>query len=216
MRKTAIAAVTTLIMLIATSAAAAPPSSVVDSQLNGGRRISVAPVVRNFDADGNADGSTIGGSLLVRRNRSLRAFAYARDLRPGGVYTFWWVVIPDGGVFPDDAFVARGGGTVVGDNGRAATWMRARKGQASIEGFLIPFQPLDFNLRTAEVHVEIAYHGQAEDAGGDLNLWLSDFWSGTACPESGGLNPAGVPGTTANAIGQPHCPVYIAAIFDGS
>jgi hypothetical protein len=53
------------------------------------------------------------------------------------------------------------------------------------------------------VRIEIAYHGQAEDAGDDLGTWLEDFWTGSACPpDTPNPNPA-----------QPHCPVWYAATF---
>jgi hypothetical protein len=47
---------------------------------------------------------------------------------------------------------------------------------------------------TSIVRVEIVYHGQASDAANDaeLNEWLSDFWTGAACPD-GGTNLAGQP-----------------------
>jgi hypothetical protein len=112
---------------------------------------------------------------------------------------------------PDDTFVAGSGSTVVGRSGIATVTMGARAGDESIEGFLVDFGPLDQDLRTAEVHVEIAYHGQAEDAGDRLDLWRSDFWTGSACPEAFGLNPGGIPGDF-NPIGQPHCPVYITSV----
>ena len=168
-------------------------------------------IVRIFDADGNStDGSEVlGSSKLIRRDDGLKATANVSGLTAGGVYTFWWVAIPDGGVFPDNAFVASGGGKVVGSNGKATARMSADSGQASIGGFLIPFQPLDFDLTTAEVHVEIAYHGQAADID-DVDEALGDFWSGPACPDNGN-NPQG-PGPGESNPGQPHCPVSIVAI----
>jgi len=51
------------------------------------------------------------------------------------------------------------------------------------------------------VRVEIAYHGQA-DAGADIRPWLSDFWTGTACP----VDPE-----TEQGAKQPFCPVSFAA-----
>ena len=95
--------------------------------------------------------------------------------------------------------------------------MRAKNGNKSITGFIdgthAPFaETLNMNLRNAEIHVEFAYHGQASEAGDDLDLWLSNFWSGTACPKDGpATNPGGVPGAEVNP-GQPHCPVSFVAI----
>lgn len=154
---------------------------------------------------GDGLGDTIGWSSLIRRDSGLKSTVQVNGLIPGGVYTFWWIAIQEGG-FPVDTFVANGGGAVVGSNGKATVRMRADLGDPSITGFKpngvneLPFAPLH-DPTGARVRVEIAYHGQAEDAGNDLALWLSDFWTGTACPTPGGMN----------AGGQPHCPVYIAA-----
>jgi len=80
-------------------------------------------------------------------------------------------------------------------------------------------------LASAEVHVEIAYHGQAADTGDELDVWLSDFWTGAACPlafdldpggSTDGVDPDGNPDPNFNKIGQPHCPVAIVAIHNGS
>ncbi len=170
---------------------------------NPGNGAETESIVRIFDGDGNslAGDEVMGTSKLIRRDDGLNDTAHVSGLIPGGVYTFWWVVIPDGGTFPDNAFVAHGGARVAGQNGKATVRMTADAGQPSVTGFLIDFQPLDFDLGTAEVHVEIAYHGQAEDAGDDLGTWMSDFWTGTACPAGG------VQGET-----QPHCPVSIVAV----
>jgi len=216
MRKTTIAVLTALMMVLATVATASPSEQGYESRST----VSVVPVNRIFDDIGTPVGPTASGrSLLITREESLRAVTSFNGLKPGGVYTFWWVIIPSGGGFPADAFVAGGGGTVVGDNGRAFANMSAREGDGSIAGFLIPFQPLDFDLRTAEIHVELAYHGQASDAGSDLGVWLSDFWSGSACPGGHGNNPyasAALAGATEVNPGQPHCPVSYAAVHPGS
>lgn len=179
---------------------------VAGTALAQGRTVSTAPVVQEWDEDGTAgDGSVIGRTRLIRSDDGLRARVSVHGLRPGGVYTFWWVVVQDDGTFPDDIFVANGAGAVVGDDGRAHVRMSARTGQASITGFApggteITFADLIDPLN-ATVRIEIAYHGQAADAGGDLSTWLSDFWTGTACP----------PATPNPNPAQPHCPVYYAA-----
>lgn len=168
-------------------------------------RATLAKVVREFNDDGTAAPGTeqIGWSRLVRSADGLRATVFVSGLKPGGVYTFWWVV-PQGTTIPDDVFVARGAGRVIGDSGEAMVGMQAYKGQAGIEG--APFLPDGAEWDTlndplnSTVRIEIAYHGQA-DAGDDIRPWLSDFWTGAACPE---------PGDT-NAAGQPFCPVYLAA-----
>ena len=203
------AVILTALMVLATLPAVA-------AQAHPGDQVTVTtePLVQHFDMDANPDGSTVGWTTLVRKADNLRAVVHATDLKPGGLYTFWWVVIPPGGAIPDDAFIAGGGSTVVGRSGSATLVMGARAGDESIEGFLVDFQPLDQDLATAEVHVEIAYHGQAEDAGDQLDLWRSDFWTGSACPVAFGLNPGGIPGDF-NPIGQPHCPVYITSVHQG-
>ncbi len=171
----------------------------------GGDRVAV---VREWNADGSAaDGTTvIGWSKLKRRAGGLKANVKVEGLIPGGVYTFWWVVphaIPP--EIPFDVFVARGASAIAGRNGKATVVMRAHTGQPGIEGFPplggLPWHPLTDPLG-ALVRVEIAYHGQAEDAGGEILTWLSDFWTGSVCP----VDPATPQGQL-----QPHCPVYFAA-----
>ncbi len=148
----------------------------------------------------------VGTSSLARRADGLHARVHVEGLRPGGVYTFWWVVVQDDGTFPDDIFVALGAGTVAGRNGRASVRMSAALGQPGIGGFepapgvVIEWDTLRDPLGSL-VRVEIAYHGQAADAGDDLETWLSDFWTGAACP----------PATSNPNPAQPHCPVYYAA-----
>lgn len=171
---------------------------------DGGDR---ADVVREFDEDGTAadDPEVIGWSNLVRRESGLKTTVHVEGLIPGGVYTFWWVVphsVPP--TIPDDVFVALGASAVVGANGKATVRMRADTGQAGITGF----PPLEGALwhdltdpLGAIVRVELAYHGQVEDAGDELPIWESNFWTGSACP----------PDTANPNPDQPHCPVYFAA-----
>jgi hypothetical protein len=202
-RKSAIVLMSVLLMVLAAGPAMATPPG----------EASVEPVIEFLTLDGTPVTNTLGSSTLVRGDDRLWAKVTVDGLRPGGVYTFWWVIIPEGGSFPDDAFVAGEGGRIVGPGGQATAVLKAKAGDASISGFHVPFNPLDFDLGAAEVHVEVAYHGQAEDAGSNLSSWMTDFWTGAACPSSFGLNAdyVGV-GDDLNAGGQPHCPVYIAAI----
>lgn len=167
-------------------------------------------IVQEHDFDGTpvAEPVDVGNAMLVRRGHSLSAVASVSGLTPGGVYTFWWVVVQDDGTFPDDIHVASGSFAVVGDNGRATVAMYAELGDESISGFMpdgvneITFDTLDDTVDSI-VRIEIAYHGQAADAGADLDTWLYDFWTGTACPpQTPNPNPA-----------QPHCPVWYAATF---
>lgn len=202
-RKFVIALVATLLVGLGASPAMAVPRG----------DVSVEDVIEFLYLDGTGSGDVLGTSTLVRGDDRLWAKVTVDGLLPGGVYTFWWVIIPAGGTFPDDAFVAGEGGRIIGPGGQATAVLTARSGDPSITGFHVPFNPLDFDLATAEIHVEVAYHGQAEDAGSNLSTWLNDFWTGTACPRSFGINADydGVGGDL-NAGGQPHCPVYIAAI----
>ncbi len=176
----------------------------VDAGGNGSAR---ADVVREFNEDGStADGTeVIGWSNLVRRDSGLKATVHVEGLIPGGVYTFWWVVphsLPP--AIPDDVFVARGASAIVGANGTATVRMRAQTGDAGILGFPPLGGALWHDLTDpmdSVVRVEIAYHGQVGDAGADLALWESNFWTGSACPpDLPNPNPE-----------QPHCPVYFAA-----
>ncbi len=93
-----------------------------------------------------------------------------------------------------------------GLNGKATVRMRARTGQAGIEGFPAigdqMFGELLYPLNSL-VRIEIAYHGQQADANGDLGSWMDDFWTGAACP----------PDTTNPNPMQPHCPVYYASTY---
>jgi hypothetical protein len=41
-----------------------------------------------------ADPPTVGKAKLIRREEGLKATAQVTGLKPGGVYTFWWLVGP--------------------------------------------------------------------------------------------------------------------------
>ena len=149
-----------------------------------------------------AVGDQLGWSQLRRDGDGLGAVVHAEGLEPGGVFTFWWVVVQDDATFPDDIFVALGAGAVVGQNGKATAFMSAETGDASIVGLPALGGALFGDLTDPEgalVRVEVAYHGPVDEAGDDLDQWLTDFWTGSACPTEG-----------VNAAGQPHCPVYFA------
>jgi hypothetical protein len=129
--------------------------------------------------------------------------------------------VGSGGADVELTFVALGGSKVVGQNGKATVRMSAEYGQTGIRDFLgdgttAPFNSMfDLDPMTAGVHVEVAYHGQSDHE--DSDQWLTDFWTGTACPANGANpnNPDGVPGGTVNP-NQPHCPVSYVAIFPGT
>jgi len=172
--------------------------------------VDVAEVVREIDAVDAPDPGTyiVGQSRLTRSSDGLKAKVAVHNLEPGGVYTFWWVVpqdFEDGApVIPSGVFVAYGASQVIGNSGTAVVNMRAHTGQAGIDGFPplggAEWKSLDDPVNSI-VRIEIAYHGQVTEAGGDLPTWRTDFWTGSACPEVGATNLAG----------QPHCPVYLAA-----
>jgi hypothetical protein len=154
--------------------------------------------------DATMAGDELGWSQLKRHRDKLQAIVHAQGLIPGGVFTFWWVVPQDDYTFPDDIFVAYGASAIIGQYGKATVRMTAEKGDPSIVGLPALEGALFGDLvdpANSLVRVEVAYHGQVEDAGDDLDQWRSDFWTGSACPVEGDTN----------AFGQPHCPVYLAA-----
>jgi hypothetical protein len=173
--------------------------------------VSHARIVQEQSFPDAPDATTrnVGWSRLVRTSDGYSATVFARGLNPGGVYTFWWVspyeFNADGTpVIPGEVFVARGASSVVGADGTARVRMQATTGQLGIVGLPALGGLLWHEMKdplTSIVRIEIAYHGQAADAGEDLGTWLSDFWTGTACPDDENTNNAG----------QPHCPVYLAA-----
>jgi len=74
----------------------------------------------------------------------------------------------------------RGAGRVIGRSGTAVVHMRATLGQEGIIGLPALGAALWHEMKdplTSIVRIEIAYHGQAEDAGSrsDVKTWLSDF-----------------------------------------
>lgn len=196
------------------------------------RGVEKQDIVQIFESNGDASATpydVVGSAKLIRRGDNLKATAKISGLKIGGVYTFWWLVGEPGFALPADigsTFVALGGSKVIGSNGKATVRMRADLGDDSIEGFgeylallldlpdpvlpTDPFAPdLDRDLISAEVRIEISYHGQAADAGGDLDFWLLDFWTGddAVCPADGAQGPPLGP--------QPHCPVSFVTAFPG-
>jgi hypothetical protein len=199
---------TTFALLTAAGAALVALSLMLVAPVGAdGHDASTADVVRESNEDGTAAPGTevIGTSSLTRSTDGLQATVQVDGLLPGGVYTFWWVVLhADNPTIPVDVFVAHGAGTVMGEDGSATVVMEASTGQLGIVGLPALEGALWHDLTdplNSVVRVEIAYHGQEADAGDDLSTWLSDFWSGTACP----------PDTPNPNAAQPHCPVYFAA-----
>jgi hypothetical protein len=167
-----------------------------------------APMLLEYDADGElfaaADQLEVGSAELTRDENGLTADAEMSGLRPGGAYTFWLVVYQGEREFPGDIFVNHGQGVV------------ADAGEASITGFYVDdlggdaeFSPL-VDPMNGRVRVEVVYHGQAEDAGDDLDAWLADFWTGDpkVC-----ANPLGTVGTGAIPT-HPYCAGYWASTFE--
>ena len=170
--------------------------------------VSHSTVVVEWNSDGTAaPGDEIVGHARLRRSADgIGVTSHITGLRPGGVYTFWWVVVQDDGEFPNDIYVDGAGGTIVGPSGVANNVAWAPTGDAPIVGFPAigdaEFASLNDPLESI-VRIEIAYHGQSAEAGSDLDRWLGDFWTGAACPpQTPNPNPH-----------QPHCPVYYAATF---
>jgi len=198
------ASVALLLMTVAPVGAHNPP----EHGANAGN--DAADVLREFSASDAPDPGidNLGQSRLSRSSDGLKAKVTVHNLEPGGVYTFWWVVpqdFTDGApVIPGGVFVAYGAARVIGNGGTAVVNMHASTGQAGIEGFPplggAEWKSLDDPLNSI-VRIEIAYHGQISQAGGDISQWRTDFWTGSACPGAGATNLAG----------QPHCPVYLAA-----
>ena len=196
-------------------------------------------ITKHFTALDTPDipiGTSMGTATLTRRDDGLTATAKVEGLKPGGVYTFWWIVSDDFTDFPEGVAAVGDGARVIGKSGKATVRMNVDLGDPSIEGFFgakgwddgiawpaTPTSPFDatfdFDPDTAEVHIEIAYHGQKEDAGGNMGKWRSDFWTGEACPEGDPVYNPGGTGTPENVVNhlgtQPHCPVSYAAIFTG-
>ena len=219
MRKvvTIIAAVLALAMLTATVAMAGGKAN---------KNVEELVIVQIFDDDGepvipwDPDGDIQGTVKLTRRTDGLTATAKVTGLTPGGVYTFWWTL--PSSTHPLGSYVALGGSRVIGNSGKATVRMNADFGDPSIEGLgeylgipgasgTDPLQPVfDFSTLTGVVHVEIAYHGQKENAGGDIGKWRSDFWTGEdgVCPVASAPDPLG---SSTQAAEQPFCVVsYIA------
>ena len=205
---TILAAVLALAMMTASVAVA-----------GNGNGVEKQPIVQDFDVNGNPTEVDVGRAHLIRRADGLKATAQFSGLMPGGVYTFW-CVIPSS-THPVDSFVALGGSKIVGQNGKATVRMKASVGQQSIDGFFDHLAPLnafpigsaladfDAGMLDDTIRVEVAYHGQADQAADaeELALWKSDFWTG----QTGVCADLSVP-TFANT-GPPFCPVTHAAVF---
>lgn len=188
--------------------------------LRGEDDAEVAPMLREFAETGEAipfeEQPEAGEVTLERSADGLTADIEMDGLEPGGVYTFWLVAKQgEDPKFPEDIFVNDGIGLVASDDGTASLTMRSSTGDQSIPGFYVEelggaaeFDDLT-DPENADVRVEVVYHGQADVAGDDLDVWLSDFWSGDpdVC-----ANPLGTLGTGA-VPDHPYCAGYWAASF---
>ena len=179
-----------------------------------------APILLEYDRAGAPipadDQIEVGEAELVRSEDGVTTKAEMGELQPDGAYTFWLVVYQGEREFPHDIFVNHGQGVVADAEGRAESVMSADLGEESITGFYhdglggeAEFAPL-FDPMNGRVRVEIVYHGQAEDAGDDLDAWLADFWTGDpdVCAD-----PLGTVGTGA-VPEHPYCAGYWAATFE--
>ena len=207
-----------LVALAASLAVLAVSIAPVGAKAKGAEK---QPVVREWNQDGtmHTEGEVIGFTNLVRKTSGISGTTHVQGLMPGGVYTFWMVAI-DPSFFPAEAdlsliYVDRGNARVVGQNGRATVHWSAPAGDASIVPPPGPiFDDALEDIGDRVVRIEIAYHGQADDAPDQaaIDQWLSDFWSGdpTVCPDPpfspGNVVPPGPQGTM-----QPHCPVNFAS-----
>lgn len=177
------------------------------------------PVLREFDAVGDPlgieDQEVIGRTVLRRTPDGLQADVEAAGLTPGGAYTIWLAAWQRGETFPQDVFAILADGMVVGDDGTLKSTISADLDQLPIEGFYIDgMGDIDFVPFTdpfeSTIRIEIAYHGQAENAGDELNEWLSNFWVGDegVCP-----SPRGTLATGA-IPSQAYCPVYFVSVHE--
>jgi len=155
-------------------------------------------ITKHFEALDTPDiniGESVGTATLTRRDDGLTATAKVEGLKPGGVYTFWWIVSDDFGDFPAGVAAVGDGARVIGNSGKATVRMNVDVGDPSIEGFFgvkgwddgidwpdTPTSPFDatfdFDPSTAKVQIEIAYNGQKEDAGGDIGKGGRTFGPG--------------------------------------
>ncbi len=177
-----------------------------------------AAILVEFDETGSPipeeEQPSVGDVELTRSDQGIDARVTMRDLVPGGVYTFWFVVPQGDRVFPGDVFVNEGRGVVADETGTVEVTMRSEKGDEPITGYFVEdmgdivFDSLHDPM-TALVRVEVIYHGQAAQAGDSLDNWLADFWTGdpTVC-----ANPLGSLGT-GNVPTHPYCPGHWAATF---
>jgi len=157
-----------------------------------------------YDDPSGTSGNEVGWTQLHRDDDRLRATVKTSDLKPGGVYTFWWVTVPTGNP-ADGVFVDLLGSTIAGRNGKATVHGSVAVGTPSIvlEDGVIPAVPFVemANPEEAIVRVEVAYHGQA-DSENYSDDWLLDFWTGEEPMCSGFPGP-----------GFNHCPIVQATQY---
>lgn len=133
------------------------------------------------------DDRTTGWSQLHRSERGLRATVHTSDLEPGGAYTIWWVVLDLSQNPPEILYVDHLAGFVAGRNGKHTVHASTAVGDLGIDISEPLGMPGPINVggdltadEVANGYVEyhVVYHGQADGAGDELDLWLSNFWSG--------------------------------------
>lgn len=164
MKRTSIIASLVIALVLATASVAL-----------AGTTTSRAPM---YDDPSGTSGNEVGWTQLHRDDDRLRATVKTSDLKPGGVYTFWWVTVPTGNP-ADGVFVDLLGSTIAGQNGKATVHGSVAVGTPSIDipfDSFLTFVPMT-NPEQAVVRVEVAYHGQA-DSENYSDDWLLDFWTG--------------------------------------
>ena len=130
-------------------------------------------------------GGATGWSQLHRAPKELRATVHTSGLVPGGAYTD---LVGRARRRTRRAYVQHLAGFVVGANGKHTTHASAAMGDPGLDiSPLIPTPgPINVGpltkalINDAPVEFHVIYHGQADQAanGTELDLWLSNFWSG--------------------------------------
>ena len=158
------------------------------------------------------------GTVRARRLPDrIEAEVDMRGLIPGGVYSFWLAVWQEVDEPSTAAFLASGGGAVADEDGVITSGrMSATVGTMATAGWVLDgveqvFAPLHSPLQNT-MRVEVVYHGQADKAGDQLDLWLNDFWTGDpeVCAE-----PVGTLGTGI-VPSLPYCAGYYGATIPES
>lgn len=165
-------------------------------------QIEVTDVETSYDIDSEALVETftrnglyetvevVGESELERKEDEIEIEIETSALVPGGVYSFWWVLLND----PENGSglsVLWATGAIADEDGEIEVEVELKVGPEGIEGNPMVGSVYDFlvgdgltNPFGARVEIQIVYHGQEEEAPkAELNDWLTTFWIGdpTVC-----------------------------------